>query len=147
MEGVLIQELGQYCDERGWLVEIFRTDESAYRPAMSYVSMTRPGIARGPHEHREQTDLFCFFGDFRLYLWDNRKESATFGKELVSDCCGRPHIAIIPPGVVHAYRNIGSADALVVNLPDKLFRGEGKAFPVDEIRYENDPDSRFRIEQ
>ncbi|TAN43555.1 MAG: dTDP-4-dehydrorhamnose 3,5-epimerase [Nitrospirae bacterium] len=146
MEGVEVKELGQFCDERGWLVEIFRNDETAYRPVMSYVSMTRPGIARGPHEHIGQTDLFCFFGSFRLYLWDNRKGSATFGARQVFDCVGRPHMAIVPPGVVHAYKNIGEQDSLVINLPDQLFRGEGKAFPVDEIRYENDPEAPFRIE-
>jgi len=146
VEGVVIRELNQYHDERGWLVEIFRNDETTYRPAMSYVSMTRPGIARGPHEHVEQTDLFCFFGNFRLYLWDNRKESPTFGQKMVFDCGSKPHIAVIPPGVVHAYKNIGSADALVINLPDQLFKGEGKELPVDEMRYENDPASPFRMD-
>ncbi|MHB8882628.1 MAG: dTDP-4-dehydrorhamnose 3,5-epimerase family protein [Thermodesulfovibrionales bacterium] len=146
MDGVVIEELGQFCDERGWLVEIFRNDETAYRPVMSYVSMTKPGIARGPHEHIGQTDLFCFCGNFRLYLWDNRKGSATFGLRQVVDCTGKPHMAVVPPGVVHAYKNIGDQDGLVINLPDKLFRGEGKAFPVDEIRYENDPEAPFRIE-
>jgi dTDP-4-dehydrorhamnose 3,5-epimerase len=132
-------------DGRGWLVEIFRDDESAFRPAMSYVSMTRPGVARGPHEHREQTDYFFFAGDFSLFLWDNRRESATFGKRMVLDTGGRPHIAIVPPGVVHAYKNKGLSDALVVNMPDRLFRGKGRSSPVDEVRYEDDPASPFRI--
>lgn len=116
------------------------------RPVMSYVSMTRPGTARGPHEHREQTDYFCFFGDFRLSLWDNRKGSATYGKKMVLDTQGRPYIAIVPPGVVHAYKNKGLSDALVVNMPDRLFRGRGKSSPVDEVRYEDDPESPFRID-
>lgn len=146
MDGVVIKELAQFRDERGWLVEIFRNDETAYRPAMSYVSMTKPGIARGPHEHREQTDLFCFFGNFRLFLWDNRKTSATCGAKLVFDCGDKPHVAIVPPGVVHAYKNIGQTDALVINLPDQLFRGEGKKLDVDEVRYENDPGSPYTVD-
>jgi len=146
VEGVVIKELSQYHDERGWLVEIFRNDETAYRPVMSYVSMTKPGIARGPHEHMEQTDVFCFFGNFRLYLWDNRKESQTFGQKLVFDCGDKPHVAVVPPRVVHAYKNVGPADGLVINLPDQLFKGEGKKLPVDEVRYENDPASSFRID-
>ncbi len=146
MEGVVIKELAQFCDERGWLVEIFRNDETSYRPAMSYVSMTKPGIARGPHEHRDQTDLFCFFGNFRLFLWDNRRTSATYGGKLVFDCGEKPHMAVVPPGVVHAYKNIGQTDALVINLPDQLFRGEGKQLPVDEVRYENDPESPYTVD-
>ncbi|MGE5300275.1 MAG: dTDP-4-dehydrorhamnose 3,5-epimerase family protein [Acidobacteriota bacterium] len=146
MEGVVIKELNVYHDERGWLAEIFRDDETDYRAVMSYVSMTRPNVARGPHEHIEQSDFFCFLGNFRLYLWDNRKGSATYGKRIVFEGKGTPFTAIVPPGVVHAYKNIGSADGLVLNLPDRLYRGHGKAGPVDEVRYEDDSSSPFRID-
>ena len=146
MEGVVIKELNAYHDDRGWLAEIFRDDETDYRGVMSYVSMTRPNVARGPHEHIEQSDFFCFLGNFRLYLWDNRKGSATYGKRIVFEGKGTPFTAIVPPGVVHAYRNIGSADGLVLNLPDRLYRGRGKAEPVDEVRYEDDASSPFRID-
>jgi len=30
---------------------------------------------------------------------------------------------------------------------DRLFKGEGKRETVDEIRYEDDPSSHFRIEE
>jgi dTDP-4-dehydrorhamnose 3,5-epimerase len=146
LEGVVIKELSVYSDERGWLVEIFRNDDTGYRPAMSYVSMTKPGVARGPHEHMDQTDLFCFFGNFRLFLWDNRKGSVTYRKKMVVDFDCRPHVAIVPPGVVHAYKNVGCTEAMVLNLPDRLFKGEDRAFPVDEVRYENDPASPYRID-
>ena len=146
MEGVLFQELSKFTDERGWLVETFRDDETSVRPVMSYVSMTHPGRARGPHEHIEQTDYFCFFGFFRLYLWDNRKASPTFGDCRILETNGHPHMALVPPGVVHAYKNVGNDEGVVINLPDRLYRGKGKTEPVDEIRYENDPSSRFRID-
>jgi dTDP-4-dehydrorhamnose 3,5-epimerase len=146
MKGVVIRELNQYHDDRGWLVETFRKDEIDFNPVMSYVSMTKPGIARGPHEHFEQSDYFCFFGQFRLYLWDNRKDSTTYQQKTVFDLQGRPHVAVVPPGVVHAYKNIGKTDGLVINMPDRLYKGEGKTLPVDEVRYESDPDSPFRLD-
>jgi dTDP-4-dehydrorhamnose 3,5-epimerase len=146
VEGVFTKKLAVYDDARGWLTEIFRNDETGFRPAMSYISMTKPGVARGPHEHLYQSDYFCFFGNFRLYLWDNRKESPTYGEKMILDTGGTPHVAIVPPGVVHAYKNVGSADALVVNLPDRLFKGEKKASPVDEIRHEDDPGSPFILD-
>ena len=71
IEGVIIRELKRHDDERGWLVELFRHDEleAALHPVMSYVSMTKPGVARGPHEHSDQTDCFCFIGNcFNLCL-------------------------------------------------------------------------------
>ena len=146
MEGVVLRELSQFHDQRGWLVEIFREDETDFSPAMSYVSMTKPGIARGPHEHRDQSDYFCFLGHFRLYLWDNREGSGTYGEKLVFDTQGRPWTAVVPPHVVHAYKNIGSEDGIVINLPDRLFKGKGKTSEVDEVRYENDPESPFRVD-
>ena len=145
MEGVEIREISIYEDERGWLGEIIRDDESDHRPVMSYLSLTKPGLTRGPHEHLEQTDYFCFMGRFRLYLWDNRKSSSTYGEEKVVDTSSVPTIAVVPPGVVHAYRNMDSRDALVFNLPDRLYCGEGKKEGVDEVRHEYSPDSPFRI--
>jgi dTDP-4-dehydrorhamnose 3,5-epimerase len=146
LEGVIIRELNIYNDQRGWLAEIFRDDETDFRPAMSYISMTKPGIARGPHEHLEQSDYFCFLGHFILYLWDNRKESKTYMEKMIVDKQGIPFIAIVPPHVVHAYKNAGTQDAFVINLPDRLFKGKDKAFPVDEVRYEDDTDSPYRID-
>ncbi len=146
MKDVFIKELKVNADDRGWLLELFRTDETDFRPLMSYISMTKPGVARGPHEHVEQSDYFCFIGNFRLYLWDNRKELSTYKEKRVIDTHGKPHIVIVPPGVVHAYKNIGSENAFVINFPDRLYKGQGKAHQADEIRYEDTPESPFRIE-
>jgi dTDP-4-dehydrorhamnose 3,5-epimerase len=147
MEGVEIRELKAFEDQRGWLTEIFRDDESGFRPVMSYLSMTKPGLIRGPHEHLKQTDYFCFIGKFRLYLWDNRQGSPTFKQHECIDISDTPTIAIIPPGIVHAYKNIKNEEGLVINMPDMLYGGEGKKDPVDEVRYEDDPSSPFGIEE
>jgi dTDP-4-dehydrorhamnose 3,5-epimerase len=151
IDGVIIKELQKYHDRRGWLVELFRYDElpQVFHPAMSYVSMTKPHVARGPHEHKDQADLFCFLGPstFRLYLWDNRTDSPTFGESFVIDVGEKHHVlVVVPAGVVHAYKNIGSVNGLVFNAPNRLYAGEGRKEPVDEIRHEDDPASRFRID-
>jgi dTDP-4-dehydrorhamnose 3,5-epimerase len=151
IDGVIIRALTRRDDKRGWLTELFRRDEieSDITPAMAYVSLTRPGIARGPHEHRRQTDYFCFIGpsDFRLFLWDNRIESPTFGARFIGEF-GEKNMAtaIIPPGVIHAYKNIGDKDGLVYNFPNRLYRGEGRRDTVDEIRYEDLSDSPYKVE-
>lgn len=145
MEGLIIRNLNCHEDHRGWLGEIIRADETNLKPLMCYLSMTKAGVIRGPHEHKEQTDFFCFIGRFRLYLWDNRKISPTYQESKTVEI-EVPTIAVIPPRVVHAYKNIGCTDAYVINLPDRLYKGWGKIEPVDEIRYEDDPSSPFRIE-
>jgi len=147
VDGLEVRELSIYEDQRGWLGEIIRVDETNLKPLMAYLSMTIPGTVRGPHEHREQTDYFCFLGRFRLYLWDNRKTSVTYQENRIIEISGIPTIAIVPPGIVHAYKNISSSNSLVINLPDRLYKGWEKAEAVDEIRYENDLSSPFRIKE
>lgn len=142
-----VTKLRRFTDDRGWLSEVFRTDEApdGHVPAMAYVSETLPGVARGPHAHHDQTDLFAFFdGRFRVYLWDDREGSPTRGTRQVFEA-GRdnPTALRIPPGVVHAYRCLSDVPALILNLPDRLYAGEGKAEPVDEIRYEDLPESPY----
>jgi len=145
--GVLIREIKEFHDQRGWLAETFRIDETGgFRPEMGYISVTRPGITRGPHEHREQTDYFCFFGKFSLYLWDNRNGSPAYMKRFVIENADRMCV-IVPPHVVHAYRNAGDSDGMVLNFPDRLYRGWEKKQEVDEIRYEDDLESPFRIQE
>ena len=109
---VIIRELTKFQDKRGWLMELFRSDEirEEFLPTMSYISQTEPGVVRGPHEHKDQADLFCFIGPstFRLYLWDARKHSPTFGHQMVFEAGEqKPQAVIIPAGIVHAYRNVG----------------------------------------
>lgn len=150
IDGVIIRELHKHYDPRGWLAELFRGDElpSEFHPAMSYVSMTMPGVTRGPHEHTDQADLFCFLGPatFRLYLWDNRAGSPTYGRSFVTDLGEERYaMVVVPAGVVHAYQNISSVDGLVFNAPNRLYRGEGRKEPVDEIRHEDDPLSPFKV--
>jgi dTDP-4-dehydrorhamnose 3,5-epimerase len=151
IDGVIIRPLAKHLDERGWLAELFRDDEidQRYRPVMCYISVTQPGIARGPHEHADQADYFGFLGpsNFKIYLWDARKGSPTEGKrQVVYGGEDSPMTVIIPPGVVHAYRNIGDRPGMVVNLPNRLYAGRGKKDPVDEIRHEADPRSPFVLD-
>jgi len=151
IDGVVLRGVACHQDARGWLVELFRDDEidPDFRPAMAYVSETLPGVARGPHEHVEQSDYFAFIGpgDFKLYLWDAREASPTRGcrQTLVVGESNR-QVAIIPPGVVHAYRNIDSQPAWVFNLPNRLYAGRGRREPVDEIRHEDRADSPYVLD-
>lgn len=153
IQGVIRRPLKKHADERGWLSELFREDElqsEALTPAMCYISHTRPGASRGPHEHIQQTDYFCFIGpsNFKLFLWDNRKDSATYCKRMVLQVGEEnPAMVIVPEGVVHAYKNIGSIDGAVINFPNRLFMGEGKKSPVDEIRHEDDKNSPFKLDE
>jgi len=151
IKGVIIRPLKKHIDERGWLCELFRQDEieETLMPVMSYVSQTLPSIVRGPHEHKQQTDYFAFIGpgNFKIYLWDHRKDSKTFGnRQIIYAGEDNPAVIIVPPGVVHAYKNISTKPGLVFNAPNKLYAGWGKKEPVDEVRWENKENSPFVID-
>jgi dTDP-4-dehydrorhamnose 3,5-epimerase len=149
IEGVVIEKLIKFSDERGFLVETFRIDSllDNLQPVMSYVSYTKPGIARGPHEHNKQTDIFCFIGpgNFKIKLWDNRRESKTCGYYMeVIGGEDNPIRVIVPSGVVHGYKNISQeVMGMVLNYPDKLYRGCVRKEEVDEIRHEDKEDEFY----
>jgi dTDP-4-dehydrorhamnose 3,5-epimerase len=148
LEGVYFFDLKEYKDERGSLMELFRNDQlfKINHPEMGYISQTLPGVTRGPHEHKEQSDLFCFVGPgvFALHLW--KWEDATEpvpDHEVFIVGEGKPVAVIVPPGVVHAYKNCSDYPGIVFNFPNQLYAGPGKIYPVDEIRHEGDKNSPF----
>ena len=122
IQDVIVRNLTKFIDDRGWLSELFRKDEfpAELYPAMGYVSMTASGVTRGPHEHADQADCFAFLGpsNFKIFLWDNRTSSPTYM----------------------------TRQGMVLNFPNRLYAGEGKKNPVDEIRHEIDAASIFRTE-
>jgi dTDP-4-dehydrorhamnose 3,5-epimerase len=151
IKDVVVRDLRRFNDQRGWLVELFRHDDlaSEFYPAMSYISSTIPGVARGPHEHVDQADLFCFMGpsNFKFRMWDNRPDSPTYGNMMTMFVgADDPKAVVVPKGVVHAYQNVGDTDGIVINCPNRLYMGAGRREPVDEIRHEDDPDTIFRMD-
>jgi dTDP-4-dehydrorhamnose 3,5-epimerase len=150
IKDVVVRDLHKFNDQRGWLTELFRSDEleSEFFPAMAYISATKPGVARGPHEHVDQADLFCFLGpsNFKLWMWDNRPRSATF-RNVMTLVVGQddPKVVLVPKGVVHAYQNVGDIDGIVINCPNRLYMGPARREEIDEIRHEDDPETIFRM--
>ena len=149
--GVVVRDLRRFNDSRGWLAELFRHEEldKEYYPAMTYISATEPGVKRGPHEHVDQADLFCFLGpsNFQIRMWDNRPGSSTFNRMMTLTVgVDNPTSVLVPKGVVHAYRNVGAVDGIVINCPNRLYAGQNKSEPVDEIRHEDDPHTIYRLD-
>lgn len=150
LPGVAMEAAPVYRDDRGNLLELYRADEipAGFVPVMACCSWTLPGISRGPHEHVAQDDYFTFAGpsDFLVVLWDARPGASgpergwwlTLGET-------HPARLYIPHGVVHGYRNIGPVPGLVLTVVNQLYRGEGRGQPVDEIRHEHEPGSRYRF--
>ena len=150
VDDVMVRPLRKFVDADGWSCEFWRSDQMhEFQPEMGRITQSEPGRVRGPHEHEEQTDYFCFMGpgNFKFYVWDNRPESPTYGQSqtfyMGQD---EPATILVPPGVVHAYKNISSTPGILFNSPDKLYGGPHYSKEIDEIDHAGVEDSPFVVE-
>lgn len=141
IEGVENRTLQVNADERGHLVELFRTDWAVYdpEPAMSYYSLTYPGIIRAWHRHtRGQVDHFvCPLGRIKVGIYDDREESPTQGEQqtfIIGE--HNQQLIRIPGGCWHGFKAIGDKPALLVNFPTNLYEYDNP----DEERLPYDTD-------
>src|ERR1044071_471889 len=136
IHGVRTKSLKVIPDERGWLMEILRADDSEFftKFGQVYVSATYPGVVKAWHYHRDQVDHFaCIVGMVKLVLIDTRPDSPTNGaiNEFFMGV-QNPMLVQVPNLVYHGWKGISTAVALVVNVPTEPY---GYAQP-DEYRLE-----------
>jgi dTDP-4-dehydrorhamnose 3,5-epimerase len=128
IEGVKTRRLRLIPDERGWLMEILRSDEAELftRFGQVYVSATYPGVVKAWHYHKRQIDNFaCIAGMVKLVLVDTRKGSPTEG--LVSEFflgTLNPTLVQVPSLVYHGWKCISPELAIVINVPNEPYRYE-----------------------
>lgn len=138
IEGVTVRELDKHADDRGFLMEVLRSDwDDVFRKfGQAYVSMNYPGVIRAWHFHKKQWDLFvCVAGMIKVVLYDGRAGSPTH-KRIDEFVVGshRPVAILIPPGVLHGYQTVGVEPALLLNFPTELYN----ASRSDEFRLPHD---------
>ena len=137
IKDLIVQKMPVNIDHRGYLIEGWRSDLTNFQPQMMYVSYSQPKVRRGAHLHRLQMDYFVFLGpaNFRVVVIDNRDFSSTY-KEVDDFYVGanNPVYVVIPTGCWHGYQNVSNEIGMVINLPDKLYKGEQYKDPVDEVR-------------
>ncbi|MFH1219762.1 MAG: dTDP-4-dehydrorhamnose 3,5-epimerase family protein [Candidatus Eisenbacteria bacterium] len=121
IEGVAIKQLKVIPDERGFLMEMLRSDDPIFRKfGQVYLSVAYPGIVKGWHYHKLQTDYFTVVkGMLKVVLFDRRENSKTHGV-LSEFFMGErnPILLVIPPLVVHGVKAVGPEPGYLVNCPD-----------------------------
>lgn len=146
IEGVRLEQLVVRPDDRGYFEELFRMDHGLakdFAPSGSLqvsAALSYPGTIKAIHYHLRQTDLWSVVtGLFQVMLYDLRTDSPTFGQTntLYSGAL-RPWQILIPPGVGHGYKVVGTEPALLVYATDQFYN------PADEGRLAwNDPDVNY----
>ena len=134
IEGVQVKPLRAVADERGWLMEILRNDETTLLPKFGqvYVSATYPGVVKGWHYHKRQVDNFaCVSGMVKLVLIDTREGSPT--RDVINEFfigTLNPVLVQVPSLVYHGWKCISSEPSLVINVPSEAYDREAP----DEFR-------------
>ncbi len=124
IDGVLVKKLKVIPDERGYLMEMVRDDDPFFRKfGQVYLSVVYPGVVKGWHYHKKQTDHFVFVkGMAKVVLYDARESSPTHG-EVNEFFMGEqnPILLVIPPFVYHGMKGVGGEPAYLVNVPTEHY--------------------------
>jgi dTDP-4-dehydrorhamnose 3,5-epimerase len=139
IQGIEIEPIVQFPDDRGSFAELFRFGEpglardfSAAQNSRIQVSYTvsYPGVIKAIHYHFEQTDLWApIIGMLQVILYDLRESSPTCGRlNTLFVGAMRPWKLRIPPGVGHGYKVVGPESSLLVYAMDRTYN------PSDEGR-------------
>ena len=124
IEGVRVKKLRVIPDERGRLMEIMRSDDELFQEfGQVYMTTAYPGVVKGWHYHKVQFDnMACIQGMMKIVLYDAREDSKTCG-EVQEFFAGEhnPILIHIPPYVYHGFKCISEKEAIVVNVPTKVY--------------------------
>ena len=144
IEGIIIKTLKPILDERGYLQECFRSDWPMFEKfGQAYITIAFPNVVKAWHMHKIQTDnMVCVYGNGKLVLYDNRKESSTY-KNLNEIFFGEknPLLITIPPFIFHGFKAIGNERIIVLNCPTDLYNYDNPdeyrlPYDTEEIDYD-----------
>ena len=145
IEGVQIRQLELHPDDRGYFLEVLRFGEGLIagfdsQTVQVSAACNFPGIIKAFHYHLHQTDCFTpVAGLLQIVLVDLRQGSRTFGlKNTIYAGSLRTWQVLIPPGVGHGYKVLGSESSILVYASDRFYN------PDDEGRIPyNDPSVNY----
>lgn len=127
IKGVKIKRLKVIPDERGRLMEMLRCDDELFiKFGQIYLTTAYPGIVKGWHYHKVQTDNFVVIkGMMKVVLYDARTESPTCG-EVNEFFMGEhnPILLQIPTFIFHGFKCISEEEAIVINCPTEVYAYE-----------------------
>jgi len=122
--GVRIRPLKPIVDERGRLMEIFRSDWPEFtKYGQTYMTTAYPGVVKAWHYHRQQVDHFaCVHGTIKIVLYDARRNSKTYrviNELFLGD--HNPILVEVPPLVYHGFKCISEETSIIVNVTNQVY--------------------------
>lgn len=124
IDGVSLKPLKKIIDDRGFLMEILRSDWKEFEKfGQAYITVCNPDVAKAWHYHKIQTDHFAVLnGTAKVVLYDARGDSKTFGRinEFIMSL-DEPFLLKIPKLVFHGFTPVGNSPATILNIPTQLY--------------------------
>lgn len=121
-----IETVTTHRDARGSVFEPLNDTELAAQRNV-HVALTRPREVRGNHVHEHATEITSVVGPCLVRL----KEGGVIRDVEVPP--GETWRFVIPPGVVHAYRNTGDAEMVIVSFSTALHDPKGGGTRREQI--------------
>lgn len=125
IDGLVFRPARPVPHEDGHVTEVARASwpELTAEIVQVHITTTMPGRTRAWGLHQRATDrLFVVSGLVKIVVYDGRTASRTYGKVnqfTVSE--KNPGLLIIPPNLYHGWRNIGITEAVIINMPDRMY--------------------------
>ncbi len=117
------KKLNIFANDQGYLFEALRADDKMYdgKFGQVLVSVLYPGVIKGWHLHKKQTEYTtCIKGNIKYIAV---KEKADGTKEVKTFVIGEKNPITIKmvPGVWHGYMPLSNQEAIVMHLADKPY--------------------------
>jgi dTDP-4-dehydrorhamnose 3,5-epimerase len=125
IDGVSFRPTRPVAHDDGHVTEVARTSWDIVKSPIVQVHLTTTfaNRVRAWGLHQQSTDrLFVVSGLVRFVVFDGRKGSSTFGQftELVVSE-KNPGLLTIEPNLYHGWKNIGTTEASIINMPSRLY--------------------------
>ena len=144
--GVVIKPFTLWSDDRGYFLEAMRAGRGLVadfplETTQVSATLSYPGTIKAFHYHRRQTDCWIpAMGSLQVALIDLRPDSRTFGqRNTLYVGVLRPCQIIIPPGVAHGYKALGTEPSMLIYVTSRFYDAsdEGR-IPYDDPRLNYD---------
>lgn len=138
-----VPDTGNPQEKPGFLLEVLRVDDGLLKKfGQSVFTISYPGAVKGFHLHERQDDLwFVATGRILVALHDLRPNSPTYQQtDTMSAGGGDYKLILIPAGVAHGYKVLGSEPVLMFYHTTETYNPKNP----DEKRIPwNDPEIGF----
>jgi dTDP-4-dehydrorhamnose 3,5-epimerase len=125
IDGVRFRPTRPVPHEDGTVTEIARRDwpEIEHDIVHVHVTTTLPGRIRAWGLHQQSTDrLMVVKGLVAIVVFDGRNDSPTRGAINEFKLSDRnPGIVVVPPNLYHGWKNIGTDEAFIINMPTSAY--------------------------